>query len=81
MGTADLSVVTGAAVLSNGAARLVDPYGVVTWAGLLSVLRTDGPEEALRRLRAAEDDLPADGATPDDASLASCVPEVHEEPA
>jgi hypothetical protein len=81
LGSADLSEVTGAAVLSNGAARLVDPYGVMTWTDLLTVLRTGGPEEALRRLRAAEHDLPADGSEPDDASLAWCVPDTHEIPA
>jgi hypothetical protein len=80
VGSADVSEVRGAAVVSNGAARLVDPYALVTWAGLLTVLRTGGPEEALRRLRTAEDGLPADGSAPDDASLAWCVPEADENP-
>lgn len=74
VGTADLSVVTGAAVLSNGAARLVDPYGVMTWAGLLTVLRTGGPEEVLRRVRAAEEVGLGEGLAPDDATVAHCGP-------
>ena len=39
------------------------------------MLRTHGPEEALRRLRAAEAEPLRGGATPDDASVAFCEPE------
>ena len=63
------------AMLSNGAARAVDPYGLVTWPELVALLGTHGPEEALRRLRAAEAALPTGGTTPDAASAAYCAPE------
>jgi hypothetical protein len=42
------------AVLTDGAARLVEPFGLVDWAGLLDLLGDAGPEEAIRRLRATE---------------------------
>lgn len=42
------------AVLTDGAAQLVEPFGLVDWAGLLDLLGSAGPGEAIRRLRAAE---------------------------
>lgn len=75
VGSVDLRDLRGVAVLSNGAARAVDPYSLATWPELLTVLRTHGPEEALRRLRAAETEPLRGGATPDDASVAFCETE------
>lgn len=74
-GSADVRELRGVALLSNGAGRIVDPYGLATWAEALTVLRTQGPNEVLRRVRDAEGELPVDGPTPDDASLAFCEPE------
>lgn len=48
-----------AAVLTDGAARLVDAFGLLSWAELLDLLSTAGPEELLRRTRAAEECDPA----------------------
>ena len=44
---------TRAALLSNGASRLVDTFGLTDWAGLLRLL-DHGPAEIIRRVREAE---------------------------
>ena len=69
-GSVARSGLRGAALLSNGAARLVDPYGLEDWSGLLSVIRARGPDALLRRLRAAESERGLD--EPDDATVAYC---------
>jgi len=43
-----------AALLSDGAARAVDPFGLCDWHGLLTILATAGPGELIRQVRAAE---------------------------
>jgi hypothetical protein len=43
------------AILTDGATRLVEPFGVLSWAALLDLLSTDGPDELLRRTRAIEE--------------------------
>jgi hypothetical protein len=43
-----------AVLLSDGASRLVDPFGLATWEELLALLDESGPEELLRQVRAAE---------------------------
>jgi hypothetical protein len=43
-----------AALLSDGASRLVDPFGLATWEELLALLEENGPDELLRQVRAAE---------------------------
>ncbi|QXJ23637.1 protein phosphatase 2C domain-containing protein [Actinomadura graeca] len=43
-----------AAVLSDGASRLVEVFGVLSWDGLLRVLEEEGPRELVRRTRVAE---------------------------
>ncbi|MCD4532574.1 protein phosphatase 2C domain-containing protein [Nocardioides sp. cx-169] len=65
----------GAALLSNGASRIVDPYQLCEWPTVLQLIRADGPHEILRRIREAE----AAGAgsregvgEPDDATIAYC---------
>jgi len=66
----------GAALLSNGASRFVDPYGLAGWPQALALLRSaDGPRQLIRRLRAAEVDGPSDSRAvydnpPDDATAA-----------
>lgn len=54
--TGDIPVdrLRGAAVLSDGASRLVDRFGLATWRQGLDVLRTDGPGELIRLVRDAE---------------------------
>jgi Protein phosphatase 2C len=43
-----------AVLLSDGASRLVDPFGLATWDELLALLEESGPDELLRQVRAAE---------------------------
>jgi hypothetical protein len=77
--TGSLSVrdISGAALLSNGASRIVDSYGLAAWPDVLDVLRGRGPSEIIRRVRQAEaDDSPGgrrpDATPPDDATVAYC---------
>ncbi|MBX7268148.1 hypothetical protein KIF24_20310 [Micromonospora sp. Llam7] len=58
--------VNATALLSNGASRLVDTFGLTGWAGLLHLLATDGPGEIIRRVREAE---ARDGVATDDATI------------
>jgi hypothetical protein len=48
-----------AALLSDGAARAVDPFQLCDWRGLLTILTTAGPGELIRQVRAAEAADPA----------------------
>ena len=41
-------------LLSDGASRLVDPFGLATWEELLALLDENSPEELVRQVRAAE---------------------------
>ncbi|MGC4896713.1 hypothetical protein [Micromonospora sp. DT31] len=58
--------VTAAALLSNGASRLVDTFGRTDWAGLLRLLETGGPAEVIRRVREIES---REGVVTDDATI------------
>lgn len=69
VGSLPVAELRGVALLSNGVARLVDPYGVMSWSQLFACAADEGPAALLRRLRAAETDL-AERAVPDDASIA-----------
>jgi hypothetical protein len=67
---------SGAALLSNGASRIVDPYGLAEWPAVLNLLRTSGAAEVIRRVRSAEANgsrgrRPATKAS-DDATVAYC---------
>lgn len=53
-GSVARSDLAGAALLSNGASRLVDPYGLADWPAVVDCLRTSGPDELVRRVRRAE---------------------------
>ena len=50
-----------AALLSDGAARLVERFGLLDWPGLLDLLDRDGPQELIRRTRAAERERRVEG--------------------
>jgi hypothetical protein len=65
-GSCPADEVTATALLSNGASRLVDTFGLTGWAGLLHLLETDGPDEIIRWVREAE---ARDGVTTDDATI------------
>ncbi|HYH32344.1 MAG TPA: hypothetical protein VD903_18395 [Pseudonocardia sp.] len=54
VGEVALPDVTRVALLSDGAARAVDPFGLTDWRGVLHLLAHDGPRELLDRVRAAE---------------------------
>jgi len=55
------------ALLSNGASRIVDPYALTDWPGVMDLLRAGGPGEIIRRVREAEAQTTA---APDDATVA-----------
>ena len=64
------------ALLSNGASRIVSPYGLTDWPGVLELLGASGPAEVIRRVRQAEDRTSAADAgarVPDDATVAHCI--------
>jgi hypothetical protein len=54
-GSVPRTQVRAAAVLSDGASRLVDRFGLATWEDVLKTLDTLGPRELLRQVREAED--------------------------
>ncbi|GGY30532.1 hypothetical protein GCM10010363_08870 [Streptomyces omiyaensis] len=46
--------VTRAALLTDGATRLVTPFALTNWAGCLDILEEQGPERMIERVRDAE---------------------------
>jgi len=74
-GDRPLADVASVALLSNGASRIVSPYGLTDWPGVLGLLGTDGPAEIIRRVRQAEAGVDGDatGRVPDDATVAHCT--------
>jgi len=48
----------GIALLSDGATRIIDRYGLLTWPAALQVIRDRGPAELIRQVRAGEDSDP-----------------------
>ncbi|BCB81936.1 protein phosphatase 2C domain-containing protein [Phytohabitans flavus] len=57
--TGELTGVRRLAVLSDGAARIVAPFGQLDWPGVLDLLASRGPTELIERVRAAEATDPA----------------------
>ncbi|WP_326829021.1 integrase [Streptosporangium sp. NBC_01810] len=53
-GTVPADRVRAAAILSDGASRLVDRFGLATWRQALNLLDTSGPEELITQVRKAE---------------------------
>ena len=53
-GTIPLTGLHGIALLSDGAARLTDRFGLLTWPAALAVIRDSGPAELIRQVRSAE---------------------------
>ncbi|MGW4153006.1 hypothetical protein ACWEDF_07615 [Micromonospora chersina] len=74
-GSRPLDDLRGVALLSNGASRIVSPYGLTDWAGVRDLLATDGPAEVVRRVRQAEARASGgpDAPVPDDATVAHCT--------
>ena len=73
-GSRPLRDLDSAALLSNGASRIVSPYALTSWPGLLELLSTGGPAEIIRRVRQAEATTAhSPGAeVSDDATVAHC---------
>jgi hypothetical protein len=68
-----------AAVLSDGATRLVDRFGLLDWSGFLDILADQGPDAIIEQVRAAEHSDPDGRRWPrgkrhDDATAAFCRP-------
>jgi hypothetical protein len=64
-------------VLSDGATRLVDRFGLLDWPSFLNVLAEQGPNAIIQQVRAAEHSDPEGQRWPrgkrhDDASAAFC---------
>ncbi|MFE1383461.1 integrase [Streptomyces sp. NPDC058740] len=81
-GTVALTQVRQAALLTDGASRLVDTFGILTWAQLLDVLRDEGPAALIARTREAELADPAGERWPrfkqsDDATAAYMAADQH----
>ena len=58
------------ALMSNGASRVVDRFGLTDWAGVMAALAGSGPADLVARVRGAEHRL----AVPqDDATIAYCT--------
>jgi hypothetical protein len=72
-GSRALGEVGGVALLSNGASRIVRPYGVSGWSGVVEVLRGHGPAEVIRWVREVEAGAGVGGLAPDDATVAYCA--------
>ncbi|MGW5122988.1 integrase [Streptomyces sp. NPDC004069] len=69
-GSCPVSELASAALLSNGASRIVDRFELTDWPGLMALLESNGPAEIIHRVRQAE----ACHAVPaDDATIAHCT--------
>lgn len=69
-GSCRVTELTGAALLSNGASRIVDQFGIADWPEVMAVLASSGLAEILRRVRDAE---ARHAVAADDATLAYCT--------
>lgn len=58
VGSVPLGDVTAVAILTDGAARCVIPFGLITWADMLRILEADGPDELIRQVRRTESSDP-----------------------
>jgi Protein phosphatase 2C len=58
-GTIDMAGLRGLALLSDGATRITDRFGLLGWPELMDVLRTAGPAELISQVRQAEGSDPA----------------------
>jgi hypothetical protein len=54
-GTVELASLRGAALLTDGATRPVDLFGLLSWGQLVETLRAGGPATLLAEVRAAEE--------------------------
>jgi hypothetical protein len=54
-GTLPMTGLRGIALLTDGATRICDKYGLLTWPAALKVIRDDGPGALISQVRAAEE--------------------------
>jgi hypothetical protein len=76
-GSTSIDSVRAAAVLTDGASRLVTQYGMATWPEVFTELRTGGPHELIANVRKVEATDPTGQRWPryksgDDAAVAFC---------
>jgi len=76
-GSTPLSGLRSALLLSDGASRLADLFGLVSWDDLAELVGRDGPAELIRQVRAAEAADPHGSRWPrskanDDATVVYC---------
>jgi hypothetical protein len=57
-GTIPSAGLRGVALLSDGATRITDRYGLLSWPAILDVVRDQGPAELIRQVRVAENGDP-----------------------
>ncbi|HEX8628730.1 MAG TPA: hypothetical protein VF755_11220 [Catenuloplanes sp.] len=69
-GQCPISELTGAVLLSNGASRIVDRFGLADWPGVMALLASSGPADIIDRVRRAE---ARDAVAADDATIAHCT--------
>jgi hypothetical protein len=77
VGSTPAEGVRAAAVLSDGASRLVTEYGMATWSKVFATLRAGGPQELISSVRKVEATDPTGRRWPryksgDDAAVAFC---------
>src|SRR5215217_4068106 len=78
-GSLPRSLITRAALLSDGVSCLVERYGAGDWSWLLTVLQDEGPGRLIARARELEGSDPSGARRPrykagDDATAAICLP-------
>ena len=78
VGDVPIGDLASVALLSDGASRIVDLFGLTDWPGVAALLGSGGTGELIRRVRAAEDEDPRGARWPrgkahDDATVAYCV--------
>ncbi|MEV8635852.1 protein phosphatase 2C domain-containing protein [Streptosporangium sp. NPDC051023] len=76
-GEFDLANIRRVAILTDGAARVVDLFGVYEWRDVMTTLSTEGPHELIRQVRAIEQSDPVGKRWPrnkvsDDATVIYC---------
>ncbi|MEE6309069.1 hypothetical protein V1634_19720 [Plantactinospora veratri] len=69
-GSVLVSEVAGAVLLSNGASRIVDRFGLTDWPGLMALLASSGAAGVVQRVRQAE---ARHGVPADDATITYCT--------
>lgn len=69
-GSCPVAGLASAVLLSNGASRIVDRFGLAGWPQVLAILAARGPAEVIRRVRRAE---AHHAVAADDATIAHCT--------